>query len=249
MDGALVWGFFLVFVRCGAMLLSSPIFGGNTPAQVRIGLTTMVAMALTPVLMPYLGPVPSNLYGMFGGVAYEALIGLLIGSCLQMLMMGAQMAGAFLDIQIGLGTIQIFNPMTQTPVSLFAQYKYMLAIVLLLLMNGHHLMFQAFVASYQYSPLSGQDLPHIQTGLMSLVSGVCMLALQIAAPVAGVCIVVDAAAGIVNKSVPQMQAFMVTMPAKMMLGIVAMSLTLPVLATAVQNGVEHTFTALQNILR
>ncbi|MBX7131192.1 MAG: flagellar biosynthetic protein FliR [Fimbriimonadaceae bacterium] len=249
LDAALVWAFALVFVRCGAMLLSSPIFGGSTPAQVRVGLTTMVALALTPVLRPYLGEVPPHLYGMASAVAYEALIGLLIGSCLQMLMMGAQMAGALLDIQIGLGTIQIFNPLTQTPVSLFAQFKFLLALVLLLLMNGHHLMFQAFVASYQYAPLTASDLPHVQQGLLNLVGSICLLALQIAAPVAGVCVVVDAAAGIVNKSVPQMQAFMVTMPAKIMLGIVAMSLTLPAMTTAVQSGVEHTFRVVEGMLK
>lgn len=241
LDAGLIWAFGAVFVRCGAMLLSSPIFGGSTPVQVRVGLTTMVACALTPVLRPYIGAPPANLYEVVCGLGYEALIGLLIGSCLQALLMGAQMAGAILDIEVGLGTIQIFNPQTQTPVSLFAQFKFLLALVLLLIMNGHHMMFRAFVSSYQFSPLSATDMPHLHYGIVTLIGTISLLALQIAAPVAGVCVVVDAAAGIVNKSVPQMQAFIVTIPAKIMLGIVAMSLSLPILATAVQSGVERTF--------
>lgn len=248
-DSALLITFLMIFLRCGAMLLASPIFGGGTPVQIRVGLSVMVAMALTPMLKSSLGHIPTNLYELATAACYEVLIGLLIGSCMQLLMLGAQMAGAVLDIQIGLGSIQVFNPQTQTPVSLFAQFKYLLAIVLLLLMNGHHLMFEAFVESYRMSPLQMADMPFVQANLMALVGKISLLSLQIAAPVAGVCVVVDAATGIVNKSVPQMQAFLVTMPAKIMLGIVAMSLTLPVMATAVQSGVEHTFESIRALLR
>ena len=76
----------------------------------------MVAMGLAPMLAPMMGAVPSSLYDLLTAAVYEVLIGLLIGSVVQLLMMGAQMAGAILDIQIGLGSIQIFNPQTQSPV-------------------------------------------------------------------------------------------------------------------------------------
>jgi flagellar biosynthetic protein FliR len=247
-DAVYLFAFLLVFIRAGAMLLVAPIFGASTPAQIRIGLAAMVAMALTPVVRSFLGEPPSDLYGLFGAVLYEALAGLLIGWCLQLLAVAAQMAGAFLDIQIGLSTVQIFDPQTQSPVSLFAQFKYLLAVVLLLVFDGHHLMFEAFVESYRLGPIGIGDMESATSGFLSLVGNLSLLSLQIAAPVAGVCVIVDAAAGIVNKSVPQMQAFMVTIPAKLMLGILTLSLTLPIMATAVKNGVEHTFMALSGIL-
>ncbi|HRI42734.1 MAG TPA: flagellar biosynthetic protein FliR [Fimbriimonadaceae bacterium] len=248
LDAVYLFAFFLVFVRCGAMLLVSPIFGASTPVQVRVGLAAMTSVALTPLVRSYIGEPPADLYGLVGAVLYEALAGLLIGWCLQLLAVAAQMAGAFLDIQIGLSTVQVFDPQTQSPVSLFAQFKYLLAVVLLLVLDGHHLMFGAFVESYRLGPIGVQNLDGVTQGFVSLVSNLCLLSLQIAAPVAGVCVIVDAAAGIVNKSVPQMQAFMVTIPAKLMLGIVTLSLTLPIMAIAVKSGVEHTFDALAGIL-
>lgn len=248
LDAAYLFTFFLVFVRCGAMLLVAPIVGASTPVQVRIGLAVMCSVAITPLVRPFMGSPPGDLYGLVGAVLYEILAGILIGWCLQLLAVAAQMAGAFLDIQVGLSTVQVFDPQTQSPVSLFAQFKYLLAVVLLLVLDGHHLMFAAFVESYRLGPLGIGDVDQATQGFVALVGNLSLLALQIAAPVAGVCVIVDAAAGIVNKSVPQMQAFMVTIPAKLMLGMVTLSLTLPIMATAVKSGVEHTFEALAGIL-
>lgn len=249
LDTPLLFTFALVFVRCSAMLLASPVFGGNTPVTIRVGFATMVSAALTPVMLSHVGHVPTHLYDVGAAVVYEALVGILIGATLHALILAAQMAGAFLDIQVGLSSIQVLNPQTGNPVSLFAQFKYFLAIVLLLLVNGHHAMFQAFVHSYEMSPGLGMaSLPGVKDDLVAFVGQLSLLSLQIAAPVAAVCVVVDAAAGIVNKSVPQMQAFLVTLPAKILLGILALSLGLPLLVVAIQNGVEHTFDALSRML-
>jgi flagellar biosynthetic protein FliR len=73
-----------------------------------------------------------------------------------MLLLAFQAAGSFIDLQIGLGSAQILNPMTQQAVTLFAQFKYWLALVLLLMMNGHHMMIQGLVSSYDLAAASHQ---------------------------------------------------------------------------------------------
>ncbi len=249
LDTAFLYAFLLTLVRCGAMLFSSPLFGNHVPVTIRSAIAMVVSLALTPVVQPYIGQMPTALGPIVLGVAHEALTGLLIGVSLQFLMLAAQMAGAFLDIEIGFGMAQIFNPVSGTPSSLFANFKYMLAIVLLLMMNGHHMMFQAFVESYRMGQGVGMSaLPAFKDGFVAFVGDLCLLALQMAAPVAAVCIVVDVAAGIVNKAVPQMQAYLVSMPAKILVGVVALSLALPLMVVTVQNGVEQTFDTLMHLL-
>lgn len=249
LDESWLLAFLLVFARISAMLLSSPVFGGTTPTQVRVGICGAVSFALVPVLKPLLPDVQPDLYGLLASVFHELLVGLLIGSCLQLLMLAAQTAGAFLDLNIGLGSVQLLNPMTNAPTSLLARFKFMLALVLLLVMNGHHLMFEAFVRSYSLTPLIGaESMPAVREGLLTLLGKLSLLSLQIAAPPAAVCIVIDATAGVVNKSVPQMQVFLVSLPAKILMGIMALSLSLPILAYGVQSGVEHTFDALAGMM-
>jgi flagellar biosynthesis protein FliR len=75
-----------------------------------------------------------------------------------------------------------------------------------------------------------------------------LLAVQISAPVAAVSFIVDAASGVINKSIPQMPVFMVTMGAKASLGVVALALGLPLLTVATQSGIEHTMLHLYKIL-
>ena len=115
LDGSLVFGFLLVFVRCSAMLLSSPVFGAqNTPVNVRILTTLAISGALTSVVRPALGPLPTDLPSLLIAVGTEAVAGLLLGSFMNLALQVGQIAGGVLDMQIGLGTSQVMNPVTST---------------------------------------------------------------------------------------------------------------------------------------
>jgi flagellar biosynthetic protein FliR len=240
LDASLLWSFFVVFVRASAMFLSSPIFSGTSmPVQVRVMSTLSISAALTMAVQRHVGPVPQDLLAMVTQLANEAVAGLVIGVVVSLVFQAIQMAGSFLDFQVGLGSSQIINPVTGVPVTILAQVKYLLAIVVFLTLNGHHAMIRAFIESYRAFPmLSMGSLEAMQTNMVGLLTDMSLLSLQIAAPVVAVSLIVDAALGIVNKAVPQMQVFMVGMPAKVMLGLITLSVTLPVLVAGVENGVS-----------
>lgn len=238
LDAGLVVAYFLVFAKATAMLLAAPALGGNTPVQVRAFFGAALAAALLPVLRPSLPAAPETVYELAAIAAREAAVGLALGLCLQMLIQAAQMAGAFLDLQIGLGAAQLLNPMTGQQVSILAQFKYILAVVILLISNGHHVLLDGFVRSYSVAPPTMASLPGAAGQAVAMVGALSLLALQIAAPVAAVCLVVDAAAGIVNKAVPTMQAYLVSLPAKILLGLLFLGLGLPALVVAVKQGTD-----------
>ena len=246
LDSALLFAFLFIFVRVGAAFLSSPLLGGQTPVSIRVGFAAVTALALTPALRPYI-QAPTQTYELVTALLHEVAVGLLMGLTLQFLMQSAQMAGSFMDMQMGLGSGQVMNPMLGQPVSILAQFKYLLAIIVLVSMNGHHILFRALAESYQFdSPLS---LTGMKGGVLDFFGKTCILALQMSAPVAAVSIIVDAATGFVNKAVPQMQAFLVSLPAKIALGMVALALGLPVTVAAVQSGVEHSYEFMTKIIR
>ena len=85
--------------------------------------------------------------------------------------------------------------------------------------------------------LTYESLPAVQTGIVQLVTGLSLLSLQMAAPVIAVSLIVDAGLGIVNKAVPQMPAMLVGLPAKVIMGMLALSLGLPAMTGAVSSGV------------
>jgi flagellar biosynthesis protein FliR len=247
-DPTLLFGFLLVFVRCSAMLLSSPVFGAqNTPLPVRIMTTLAISGALTAVLTPKLGPPPADMNGLVVAVAHEAMAGLLLGTFVSLALQAAQIAGAFLDLQIGLGSSQILNPATGVSVTVISQFKFMLGVVIFLSFDGHHLMLQAFAASYDSAaPIS---MAVVQASVLTLVRDTFLLALQIAAPVLAVSVIIDASLGLMSRAVPQMQAIHVGLPAKLLVGILVLGFGLPGLVAGVNAGVGHALQALDPIFR
>ena len=234
------FAFMLVFIRCSAALMSSPMFGAqNTPVNVRIFTTVAISGALGMVVRPQIGPPPDDLGSLAIVVLTEAAAGILIGTLLGLTLQFAQIAGAFLDIQVGLSISQSLNPITGVSVTVISQFKYMLAMIVFLSLNGHHLVIQAIVKSYTFSStFTSQSMERLFTGVMQLLSQGFVIALQIAAPVLAVSLVVDAALGVMSKAIPQLQPIQIGLPAKVGLGLAALSLTLPALVAGVSTGVE-----------
>ncbi len=249
-DSVWMFTYLLVFVRASAMFLTSPLFSGSVPARVRVLFCMMFAICITPIAREHVTAVPTEMYGLLAAVVHEAVIGLIIGMCLQILLLAAQMAGSLMDMQLGFQMMQMFNPQLGGQTSVLGQFKFLLFLVLLLIMNGHHMMLNAFVESYSINPnFSSENLAGLKDGLVAFLGSICVLALQIAAPVTAVSFIVDAAAGVVNKAIPQMPVSMVTMGAKTSMGIAAISIGLPLMLVAVQSGVDHTGAKIADLLQ
>ena len=233
----------LVFARIAAALFTAPAFGASAvPPQVRILLGVVLAGALTGVLSPHVPGVPPGLGGLVLQVGTEVTSGVLIGLAMTLAVQAAQIAGSLLDIQIGLSMSQILNPVDGVPVTILGQFKNLLALVVFLTLDGHHLVIEALVRSYSGPGLSMDSLPQILTGVQTLVGTALVTALTIAAPALGVSLVVDAALGLLSRAVPQLQPLQIGMPAKIGAGLLAVAFALPALVGAVAmglNGATH----------
>ena len=71
-DFQALYAFFIVFVRCSAAVLSSPLFGAqNTPVQIRVFTSLALSAALSMVVQAKIGPAPSDLGGMLMALLNE----------------------------------------------------------------------------------------------------------------------------------------------------------------------------------
>jgi flagellar biosynthesis protein FliR len=244
-----LFGLMMVFLRCGSALFASPLFGAqNTPLQVRIYTSMALSFALSFVVKHQLGHVPDGMGAMVMAVANEIACGILIGMMLQWVLQIATVAGSFIDMQIGLGMSQSLNPMLGVPVTLISQYKTMLGMVIFLSIDGHQWVIKALVHSYDVAPtLTASDLGVLMNNVPALLTQFMMLSIQIAAPVLGVSLIIDAALGMMSKSLPQLQPIQIGMPAKLGLGIASISLCLPALVSAISVGVERSMGVLAKL--
>jgi len=241
LDALYVVTFFSIFVRLGAVMMSNPMMGKAAPVQVRAFFCAVVAFALVPIIQPSMPPAPETMADLIGLIVRDVLFGLLIGGCLQLVQSTFQVAGTMMDFQLGVSSSQAFNPTIESYASPITQFNTMLATVILLLADGHHMMFRAFVESYQV-PIGGIQLDSaFLTALLTLLFRLMILAAQNAAPVSAVAVIVDVAAGVINKAVPQTQPFLIATPAKLGIGVVAMAFGLPTLVVAVSRSTHMVF--------
>ncbi|HLJ54456.1 MAG TPA: flagellar biosynthetic protein FliR [Chthonomonadaceae bacterium] len=227
--------FLLVFARVGGLITAAPLLGNRAiPTIVRAGFALVLSLALTPLSAPKVGPVPPSLLILAAAVLKDGLFGVAIGFSARLLFSAVEMAGYFVDTQMGFGFINLVNPFSEQQGSVLSVFQYQLAITVYLLANGHLALLGSVADSFVALP-PGAVNPHGAFGMTAAGMLKAMLALgfRLALPAAGVLLVVDLAFALVARAVPQMNVFIVGMPAKIIIGLSTVALLMPVVAIIV----------------
>lgn len=228
-----MWSFLLVFARVSALFATAPVLGTRTiPARVKAGLAALVSLAIRPLVERVVSAPPDNLVAFAGQIGAEVFVGLCLGFIASLVIMSIQIAGAFLDTQMGFGMMQVLNPMTGQTTGDIGNFLNQLALSLFIIGGGPLELIRAVVAGYATVPpgavhLAGDPV----TVLIAVVTGMFELAFKIALPAAAVLLAVDVAFAIISRSMPQMNIFMVGVPAKVVIGLSTLAMLLPPLAT------------------
>jgi len=224
-------GFFLlIFARMSGIFSSAPIFGAkNVPLLVKAGLSLLISYILLPLLIQPNLVIPDALLSYVAIVIGEFLIGLIMGFACSFIFYGIQMSGTLLDTQIGFGMVNVFDPQFGQQVPLIGNFKYILAILVFLTSNSHHLFLSAIVYSFTSIPVTrGLFPPELANIVVDMVVDLFIIALKISLPVLVALVLTDVALGILARTMPQMNIFVVGMPGKIIVGIFVLSLALPV---------------------
>jgi flagellar biosynthetic protein FliR len=247
------WAFLVAFVRASGLTLVAPVFGSRlVPVPIRVGLSAVIALALAPLIQPYTGAPPTDWIPLMARLVGEAVIGVVMGYGVSLIIGAAVMAGEVLDTMMGFNLMQVLNPVSSFPTTLLAQFHYMLAMTLFALVNGHHWLLLALARSFETGSGLG-SLSAWSDGSLSMAAQlggeVMMLCVQIAAPAGGVLLVVDGAMAAVSRAVPQIPVWLIGMPAKIAVGVVAMGASLPGLLGISVRMTDLSIRYLENLLR
>ncbi|WNQ14228.1 flagellar biosynthetic protein FliR [Paenibacillus aurantius] len=222
--------FLLVFCRIAAFFVAAPVFSArNVPTPFKLGISFFVSLIVLTLVSGAPVPMDGN-YVL--SILKETLIGLLLGFVAYVFFAAVQIAGSFVDIQIGFSIANIIDPMTGAGSPILGNLKYMLATVLFLAFNGHHYLFSAIIDSYQWVPLDNQAFERLYQGgvtefLVRSLSTAFELAFQMAAPLVVALFLVDVGLGILARTAPQFNIFVLSMPLKILVGLMILILLIP----------------------
>ncbi|WP_100403050.1 flagellar biosynthetic protein FliR [Bacillus sp. FJAT-42315] len=242
--------FLLIVVRVSAFFVTMPLFSYRTiPAMHRIGFSVVLSW-----MMYYTLDVPSlEINGeYFILIIKEALVGLLIGLVAYMILSAIQIAGGFIDFQMGFAIANVIDPQTGVQSPLVGQYLYMFSLLLLLAINGHHLILDGIFYSYQFIPIDQTGLSFGNGQLAEYVSrafnSMFMIAFQMAMPVVACLFLVDVALGIVARTVPQLNIFVVGFPIKIAVAFIVLMIVFGVIFTVVQELFEMMLHTMRDVM-
>jgi len=223
-----VVAFILILMRMAGIFLTTPIFASrNIPVMVKASWILLISFLIFPVVdfNPETLPPPGLPLAM--GVVRELLIGFSIGLGATLIFTGIQLAGQIIDIQMGLGMVNIIDPVTSTQISVMGQYYYLIATLIFMGVNGHHLILRGVADSFYLIPLGQAHFSvALGTKIMSLFSQVFFIAFRVGAPVIGALFITNMALGVVARTVPQMNVFIVGMPLNLAVGFVITALSM-----------------------
>jgi len=221
--------FFLGFVRIATILCTVPVFGFNAvPNTVKAGLAFLVSLVMFPVIETGGFLVPVDLWPFMLMVLKEVIVGLIIGLSTAFFFIGIQMAGELIGLEMGFGIVNVLDPISGQQVSIMGQFKYVLSLLLFLMIDGHHFFLQAIKATYDVIPIGGAVLSKMVTGKIIEMSGkIFIIALKIGGPALAALFVTSFVMGVIARTVPQMNIFIVGFPLKISVGLLIVGLSLP----------------------
>ena len=228
--------FLLVLLRVSALLMVAPIFGHRTwLARAKVGLAFTVSIILYPLVAETTPEIPAGVLPYALMMIKEILMGVVMGFVVLLLFVGIQFAGQLAGLQMGFGIVNVIDPQSSNHVSIMGQFLNVLAILLLLSLNGHHTILTGLVTSFETIPLGGVEL---KVGLMykmiTLTTQVFVIAIQISAPIMTALFLVTVALGVLARTVPQMNVFMVGFPVQITVGLGAFLVCLPLFGMLVE---------------
>jgi flagellar biosynthetic protein FliR len=216
------------FMRIIALVGTAPLLGETPiPAQAKIGLAVVLTFALAPTLAPMPAIAPGSLEGIMLG-AQQVFIGIALGFTMKLVFIAAQTAGEFVGLQMGLSFASFFDRLSGANTAVLSSIFNAIAMLLFLALDGHLLMIQAVVHTFETLPIAQGTLnPNGMKMLAGLGTEIFRSGLLLALPLITALLTINLALGILNRASPQLSVFAVGFPISMTAGLILLALVLP----------------------
>ncbi|MQA40006.1 flagellar biosynthetic protein FliR [Rugamonas aquatica] len=222
--------------RILGLLAASPLFGNSSvPASVKISLGVLLAMVVAPAVPVLPGSDPLSLAGLLI-LVQEMLIGLAMGFSIRIVFAAVEMAGEISSLTMGLGFATFFDPNTQGRSSAISQFLALVATMAFLAVNAHLVLLSVLVESFYTLPVSAS--PVYGGGFKQLADWggrIFSTGVQLSLPIVAALLITNVALGILTRAAPQLNLFGIGFPITLGVGLLVIAMTLPYLATPVQN--------------
>ena len=222
--------YLLLLTRISGIFVMSPFFGSlNIPMQVRVGAAFAFSLLLFPVVDAHeIVYAPESMIAYAAVVLAEFFVGWLIGFVAYISFAAITMAGKIMDLQVGFAIVNVMDPTSGQQMPLIGSFLYNLGLIVFVVTNGHHMLVTALAESFRVVPILAM---HLDVSLASLIAqfttGIFVIGMKIAMPVTFSILLTNVGLGILARTMPQLNIFVVGLPMHIMIGLAVLALTIP----------------------
>ena len=220
--------FLIILSRTSGLFMLSPFLGSmNIPTQIKAACAFSFAVILYPVVNTPV-EIPADVWNYALMIFEELLIGWLIGFVGACALSAINMAGKVMDMQVGYAVVNEMDPTSGQQIALIGSFMYNLAILIMLVVNGHHMLIAALAESFNVVPLATAVYNvELSSLIVDITSDIFLTGMKIAMPVTFAILMINVGMGILARTMPQMNIFVIGIPLHLFLGTGVLLMLMP----------------------
>lgn len=232
-----------VFIRILTFLgCINVIFPSGTPKVFKVMFSIFISFIISPFIQADIAV--HSLSQLIIYALMETLTGLVFGFITNMCFNSLKIAGSLIDQQLGLSMASIYDPNTNTQNTLIETILYWLGVMIFFSMNGHHQLIAGIQNSFNLVKVGQLILSGNFDYVINVFVQCFIIGIKIAVPMILSLLIAELLIGFISKSVPQLNVMVVSMPLKLLMGIIFIMIALPFLI----NKMHHLFNQIPSIL-
>jgi len=222
-------GLILILTRTSSFILVLPVFGWQTiPLHIKVIIATLLSVFFCICKPLAVDPTEISLPMTMFLLTGEAIYGLALGLIVALLFSVVRMSAHVAEQQMGLTMSEIVDPFNGEVTGELSNLMEMVFILLFLGVNGHHVFLQVLSRSYDaFPPGTAPTLDVLVAGVVETSSAMFIASLRLGAPLLGAFLVLMVTLALLSRLVPEMDIFMVSMPARVALGLFLVAIFMP----------------------
>lgn len=235
-----------IFVRVMGALALAPIFGNVTVTRrvrVIVGIAISYAMFAAN---PYVPLGYTNIIEYTVILLKELVVGLTLGFTTSITLTIINMAGQFIDREMGFSMVSNFDQTFNTETTITAEFYSILVMIIMLCTNMHYFVLSALADSFELIPLGKVSIDSgiLYSTMIEYMTDYFLIAVRISLPVIICVMLLNVVLGVLAKTAPQMNMFVIGIQLKIFAGFAVMFATLSFLP----NITEFVYNQMQDIV-
>jgi len=243
--------FILVFTRITATLSTLPVFGAAiVPVRYKVGMGILVSLLVMTSIRPDYTVV--SLGGGYTVLALlsEVLLGMMLGVFVRFVLEAVSLGMSIVGFQMGFAVVNVVDPQSGGQVSLVGSFHSMLAGIIFIVSGLYRVFLLGLLDSFAIVA-PGMAVMQASLGRFFYEAGgqLFRTAICVAAPIMVTLLITKIAMGIVARTVPQMNIFIVGFSLTIGLGLILMGLALPYVMQATVAAFERSAVTYHEFIR